>query len=146
MMEIVIHEKLSIPDRELVFTASRSGGPGGQHVNKVNSRVTLHFNLWSSPSLTDYQKNRIAVSLNTRLNREGVLQLHGQRYRTQSANRAELVERFALLLRDTLRLKRHRIKTKISKNVKERRIKEKKKRGQVKWTRSKTGIKENLVE
>jgi len=64
-MAIVIKEDLAIPDSELQFSAARSGGPGGQHVNKVSSRVILEFDVMHSPSLTPFQKRKITERLAT---------------------------------------------------------------------------------
>ena len=135
-MDIVISKQVLVPAAELEFTTSRSGGPGGQHVNKVNSRVTLRFNIRNSSSLTNQHKQRIISSLGTRVNKEGVLRLHSQKYRSQSANRDDLIERFIALLGKALISKRPRIPTKITKSAKERRILEKKIRGQIKKKRS----------
>ena len=63
LMDIHIKNSLSISERELTFTASRSRGPGGQHVNKVNSRLTLHFNVSECPALSSTQKKQISSSL-----------------------------------------------------------------------------------
>ena len=133
---IAINENLSIPASELHFTASRSAGPGGQHVNKVSSRVTLHFSVVDSPSLTETQKRRITVKLRTRVNREGVLKLHCQRHRSQVANRRVLLERFADLVRGALKREKVRKATRPSEAAKERRLKEKKRRAQLKQRRS----------
>ncbi len=135
-MEIVIRNQVLVPARELEFTTSRSGGPGGQHVNKVNSRVTLRFNVRNSSSLTHQHKRQIIASLHTRVNKEGVLRLHSQKYRSQSANRDDLVERFRTLLGKALMSQRPRVPTKISKSAKARRLQEKKHRGQIKERRS----------
>ena len=135
-MDIVVNDEISIPERELLFTASRSSGPGGQHVNKVSSRVTLHFNLRTSPTLTSHQKQRIAARLARRITRDGVLQLHAQRHRSQSANRADLVDRFVMLLQESLRARRPRVPTKVPKAARDRRLRKKKIRGQVKKGRS----------
>ena len=135
-MEIKLNNTIFIPDSALVFTTSRSTGPGGQHVNKVNSRVTLHFNLNIAPSLTDQQKRQIFSVLRTRVNKEGVLQLHSQKYRNQSANREDLVERFQVLLEQALRPKRPRIPTKTPKATKNQRLQDKKRHGRLKLGRS----------
>ena len=135
-MEIKLNNTIFIPDSALMFTTSRSTGPGGQHVNKVNSRVTLHFNLNTSTNLTDQQKRLIFSVLRSRVNKEGVLQLHSQKYRSQSANREDLVERFQVLLEQALRPKRPRIPTKTPKGIKSRRLQEKKRHGRLKLGRS----------
>ena len=86
---IVINDTLSIPETELTFTASRSGGPGGQNVNKVSSRVTLSFDIGRSASLSDEQKLRAVRALGKRINKEGILQVVSQRTRSQEMNRAD---------------------------------------------------------
>ena len=97
-----ITDSLEIPDDELTFTASRSSGAGGQNVNKVNTRVTLTFDLAASSSLTAAEKDRIAERLATRVNKTGVLRVTSQRHRTQAANRDAAVARFTELLRSAL--------------------------------------------
>jgi ribosome-associated protein len=86
-MMIEINRNLSIPEHELSFTTARSGGPGGQHVNKVSSRVTLWFNVAESPSLSAFQKRRIMSRLATRINQRGELRVVAQQHRSQIANR-----------------------------------------------------------
>ena len=139
-MDILIGKVLHIPETELQFTTSRSGGPGGQHVNKVSSRVTLHFDVKRSICLNTLQKRRVLAGLSTRVNKEGVLQLHSQKYRSQSANRKDLLERFRTLLEEAVRPRPPRVPTKISRSVKETRLKEKKRHGQLKRTRSRQQI------
>ncbi len=136
MSVVEINDRLEIPLAELRFSASRSAGPGGQHVNKVNSRVTLHFDLWDSPSLTDAEKRRVAARLPTRINRDGTLKLHSQRHRSQARNRETLIERFAELLGQALRPRRPRRPTRPTAASRERRLEEKKLRGRIKRRRS----------
>lgn len=133
---IPIQSDLEIPDDEVRFVASRSGGPGGQNVNKVNSRMTLQFDLVASAALSESQKERIAERLSTRINREGILQVTSQKHREQGANRAAALERFAELLREALREEAPRKRTRVSRAAKARRIEEKKKRGRLKSERS----------
>jgi ribosome-associated protein len=137
----VIHiiNGLSIPDGEVTFTASRSGGPGGQNVNKVSSKVTLAFNLNGSAVLSIEQKQRIAERHARRINNDGVLQVISQRTRSQEMNRADAIERFAELLRLALTPRRVRIKTRTPKVAKEQRLQEKKKHSAKKQTRSTRG-------
>ena len=141
-MNVLIGKELCIPETELLFTMSRSGGPGGQHVNKVSSRVTLHFNVKKTKTLNPHQKKRVLAFLHTRVNRAGVLQLHSQKYRSQSANRDDLLERFTGLLEMALKPRTPRVPTKMSKGSKEKRLKEKKRHGQLKQTRSRQHIEE----
>ena len=138
-MMIYINDGVSIPEDELVFTASRSGGPGGQHVNKVSSRVTLRFDLDASPSLTESQKHRVRRLMATRVSRDGVLRVVSRRHRSQLANRREAVERFADLLRGALQRPRRRRKTRIPAAAKRRRLEDKKHRGELKRRRSGPG-------
>ncbi len=133
MVEIDGH--LTIPDEELSFEFSRSGGPGGQNVNKVSTKATLLFDVSASPSLTDEQRSRIMSRLRTRITKAGVLRVTSQRHRTQRANREAAVERFAELLREALRPRRPRRRTRLPKAAKERRLLEKKRRSELKRRR-----------
>lgn len=99
---IEVMDDVSIPEQELTFTASRSRGPGGQNVNKVNTRVTLRFNVATSPSLSEMQKQHLLRSYPSRVNQEGVFQVVSQRHRSQAANRQVAVSHFVALLRDAL--------------------------------------------
>jgi len=131
-----INDELSIPEAELRFTASRSSGPGGQHVNKVNSRVTLHFDVDFAPSLNDAQRRRIRARLPTRINKDGILKLHAQRHRSQSANRELLKERFVEILAWALSYQRRRKKTVTPRSAKKRRLQETRRRSDLKRLRS----------
>ena len=97
---IRISDNLFIPDGELSFVASASGGPGGQNVNCVNTRVTLLFNVDESPSLSDDQKMRIREGLSTRINKDGVLRITCQDSRSQWANRERAAGRLVRLLKE----------------------------------------------
>ena len=134
-MAIVINQDLSIPDAEVRFSAARSGGPGGQHVNKVNSRVILEFNVRQTSALTQYQKRKIAERASHRMNQQGILKLQAQRHRTQSANRADLMEKFVEVLRDALRPVKSRVPTRVPHRVREKRLEQKKLRTRVKRVR-----------
>ncbi len=93
---------LVIPDEELEFSASRSGGPGGQNVNKVNTRVTIRFDVTGSRVLSADQKRRILTRLATRASGEGVVRVVSRQTRSQAVNRAAAEERLAELLRGAL--------------------------------------------
>ena len=134
---IRINDAVSISEDEITFTASRAGGPGGQNVNKVSTRVMLLFDLAGSPSLTEEQKQRISVRLRTRVSKDGVLRVVSQKHRSQSANKEAAVERLAELLKEALVRQKPRKKTKVSRAAKERRLDEKRRRSQVKKQRSK---------
>jgi ribosome-associated protein len=131
-----IADGLEIPDDELSFVTSRSGGPGGQNVNKLETRVTVRFDLAHSPSLTEEQRARIAERLATRVTRGGFFQVTSQRHRTQAANREAAVERFAELLAGALREETPRKPTRATRASRQRRLDEKKRLGRKKQERS----------
>lgn len=133
---IEISSGVFISEDELVFKFSRSGGPGGQNVNKVNTRVTVLFDMAGAKSLSDVQKKQILKRLATRADKNGVIRVASQRYRTQKANRRAVVERLAELLREALKKKAVRKKTKVPEAVKRRRLEEKKKRSLLKKQRA----------
>lgn len=94
---------IRIPLSELRFSFARSPGPGGQHVNKVNTRVELRFDLGASPSLPAELRRRALARLGARLNRAGQLVVASSRHRSQSRNRQDCVERFRALMDEALR-------------------------------------------
>ncbi len=129
-------DTLEIPDSEITFNTSRSSGPGGQNVNKVDTRVTLLFDMEGSPSLSQKQKDLLRARLAGRINKEGVLRVVSQRHRTQSANREAVVDRFARLLREALTPDKERIPVRVPFGEKERRLEEKRHRKRVKRDRT----------
>jgi ribosome-associated protein len=133
---IYVVDELWIPEHELQFTASRSGGPGGQNVNKVSSRVTLSFDVAQSTVFSEQQKERIRAKLSSRINSDGILRVVSQRTRSQDLNREDAVRRFVELLRKALFVPRPRIRTAVPAAAIRRRLDEKKKRTQTKRERS----------
>jgi ribosome-associated protein len=133
---IQITDDVAIPDEEVTFATSRSGGPGGQNVNKLETRVTLRFDLAASGSLTEEQKARLLERLATRITRAGILHVSAQKHRTQGANRDAALERFAELVRDALREETPRKKTRTSRAAKARRVEEKRRHSERKRNRS----------
>jgi len=125
-----------INEDEFVFKVSRSSGPGGQNINKVNTRVTLLFDVANCGSLSGWQKQRILARLATRSDKNGVLRVTSQKFRTQGANRRAAVERLQQLLTDALKTRPIRKKSKVSYAAKQRRLEEKKRRSQLKRQRS----------
>ncbi len=132
---LAVTAKLSIPEQELQFRASRSSGPGGQNVNKVNTRVMLHFDFKRSPSLTAREKSLLSRKLKTRINKEGMFYLYAQRASSQAMNRADLLQKFCRLLHEALTPQKIRKKTQISQNSIAKRLDQKKRRGRVKLLR-----------
>jgi ribosome-associated protein len=126
---------LAIPEGELSFAASRSGGPGGQNVNKVATRITLAFDVAGSPSLTDEQKALILTRLATRISKEGVLRVVSQRHRTQGGNRRAALERFIELLRGALAEEAPRVPTRPHRASRDRRVASKKLHARLKESR-----------
>jgi ribosome-associated protein len=133
---IRITNQLSIPEDELSYTASRSSGPGGQHVNKVSTRVTLRFDLVNSPNLSPEQKNLLQERLPTRISKQGILRVVSQKTRSQATNRKLALERFVELLQQSLEPRSERKPGKIPSTAKEKRIASKKHRGHLKKERA----------
>jgi ribosome-associated protein len=122
---------------EFNFITARSSGPGGQNVNKVNSKVTLCFNVIDSVLLTDDEKTLITEKLANKINSEGVLQITSQAERTQLANKERCIQKFYDLVSKALIVQKKRRKTKPSKSAIEKRLDEKKKQSEKKQSRKK---------
>ncbi|HUU20710.1 MAG TPA: alternative ribosome rescue aminoacyl-tRNA hydrolase ArfB [Sedimentisphaerales bacterium] len=140
---IDITDNISIRDDELIFKASRSGGPGGQNVNKVNTRITLFFDVSNCESFSDVQKRRILSRLSTRADKNGLIRVASQRFRTQKANRRAAVERLQQLLAEALKTRPLRKKTKVPYAAKKRRLEEKRRRSLLKQQRAKRNFTED---
>lgn len=132
---IEITKDISVSEDELVFRASRSGGPGGQNVNKLNTRVTLFFDVAKCESFSESQRQRILKRLATRADKSGVIRVVSQKFRTQKANRRAAIERLQELLRGALKTKPARKKTKVPERARLRRLEEKKRRSLLKKQR-----------
>lgn len=113
--------------KELQFKAVRSSGAGGQHVNKVSSKVILSFDLFASEALLDEEKQCLQERLKTQLSNEGILSLQCSESRSQHKNKALVIERFFELLTHKLKPKKARKKTKPTKSAIEKRLDNKKK-------------------
>jgi len=130
---------LNIPDlsAEFQFLTSRSSGPGGQNVNKVNSKVELRFDIQNSLLLSDDQKLILIQKLAAKINSEGILSVISQRHRSQLSNKEDAVNKFYLILTKALKPVKRRKKTSPSKSSVEKRLSGKRIKAEIKQSRQK---------
>ncbi|PKL93738.1 MAG: aminoacyl-tRNA hydrolase [Gemmatimonadetes bacterium HGW-Gemmatimonadetes-1] len=136
---IPISPRLAIPREEVTLRASRSSGPGGQHVNTSSTRIELTWNISDSPSLSPEQRERLLTRLASRLDSSGTLRLVSQTGRSQLRNKEEAVARLAELVAEALVVPKVRRATRPSKSAKRKRLDQKRKRGALKRERRRTG-------
>ena len=137
MMKIT--RNLAVPDDELSWQFARSGGPGGQNVNKVNSKALLRWNVDANTSLPVEAKDRLLQQQRRRINNDGELILTSQRYRDQERNRQDCLAKLTEIIKKALLKPKKRKKTKPTRASKEARHRDKQQRSQTKSLRRKPG-------
>ena len=137
LTDLFIQDQLTIPKHELTLRACRASGPGGQHVNKSNTKIQLMWNPLTSSIHDDEQKERVRVKLGHRLNRNGVLTCSSDQHRSQYRNIEDACDRLRGLLIRALHVPKPRKATKPSRSQKEKRLRHKKQRSHLKSQRQK---------
>lgn len=135
MADLVVTPRLTIPAGELEIAFARSGGPGGQNVNKVSSKVDLRWNPTTSTALTEEDRALILQKLSSRLTTDGVLIVTSTLTRDQLKNRADAMSKLALIVKAALDRPKPRKATKVSKGAKRRRVADKRHKSEIKKNR-----------
>lgn len=130
-------EQINLLKKELKYKTSRSGGKGGQNVNKVETKVEVSFDILHSIVLTDTQKDMVLAKLKSKITEEGLLKLSEDAHRSQLANKEAVVERLIKLIQSAFIVPKKRKPTKPTKSSKVKRGENKKKRSELKASRKK---------
>jgi ribosome-associated protein len=125
-------------EKEFIFSASRSGGPGGQNVNKVSSKIELRFNILISTLFSDEEKELIVRKLKNKINKEGEFIVVSQVERSQLLNKESAIDKFYNLILKALTIQQNRTSTRPTKASKLKRLEAKKIRGYIKKLRKPT--------
>jgi len=128
--------------KELKFTAVRSGGPGGQHANKVSSKIQLSFDLMASEAFSDEEKQLLLKNLAPRLTKENILNLSVEESRSQHQNKEKAIQKFIELIEKNLIVPKRRKPTKPGKNAVKKRLEKKKKQSFKKILRKRVDLKD----
>jgi len=134
---IPVTPEITLSEKEIVLDFVRASGPGGQNINKVDTAVTLRFNVKASPSLPEDTRNRLIGLAGKKITGEGFLIIKAKRFRTQHRNRKDAVNRLVEMIKKAAQKPRQRRKTKPTKASRERLLTSKRQRGQVKKLRRK---------
>ncbi len=134
-----INQRFGIPDEELVFTFARSGGPGGQNVNKVSSKAILHWNLSGNSTVPAEVKARLRTLQRNRITGDGELVIQSQEFRDQEKNKSACLEKLREFLVQAWFVPKVRRPSKPTRGSKERRLQAKKRRASIKSGRGRVG-------
>jgi len=135
MEPLTVNARLSLPPDELDVQFAHAGGPGGQNVNKVETKVVMRFSVRESKVLGDARRERLLKRLGSRLTKDGTLVIHASRYRERSRNIEDARERLANMLRDALVDQKRRVATKPTRSSQRRRLDAKQRRSDTKRLR-----------
>jgi ribosome-associated protein len=132
VLDLVVTSRLTIPASELSIAFARSGGPGGQNVNKVSSKVDLRWNPRTSTALNEYDRAWLLQKLRSRLTTDGTLIVTSTATRDQIANREDAIEKLAAIVRAALERPKFRKPTQVTRGAKRRRVADKRHRAEIK--------------
>lgn len=130
-----VNDRIQIPLEEMQWSFARSGGPGGQNVNKVSSKAVLHWDVGHSPALPDEVKTRLRALHGNRITADGVLVLMSQRFRQQDRNREDCLEKLREMVLAALEVPKTRKPTRVRRGAKEARLAQKRRRSATKQMR-----------
>lgn len=134
-MDLRVTRSVTIPGSELEFSYVRSGGPGGQHANKTSTKVELKWDVVGSSALGPRQRARLLENLGPRIEASGVLRVRSDRYRSQTRNREDALERLADLVATGLQVRKDRVATRPTASSEHKRLDQKRRRSEVKQAR-----------
>ena len=136
-MARIVTDRVIPQSAEIEFRASRAGGPGGQHVNRRETRIEARWNVLESASITEAERARILAKLGARIGKDGVLRVVAEAERSQYRNKELATSRLQELVAAALKVPRQRKPTRPSRSAKQERLREKKRRGEIKALRKK---------
>jgi ribosome-associated protein len=137
MANLIVKNGIEIPENELNITTSKSGGAGGQHVNKTETKVTVKWNIIQTKVLNEDQKELALKNLENKLTKEGEIIVQNSETRSREQNKEKALNNLAKIISKALYIPKKRMKTKVPKKEKEKRIQEKKHRSEIKKGRVK---------
>jgi ribosome-associated protein len=139
-VDLKVTRSLSIPGREIKLSFETSGGPGGQHANKAATRVVAEWNVADSSALGPRQRARILEGLKRRIDSSGTIRIASDRYRSQTRNRDDVLDRLAILVAEAVTPRKHRVATQPGRAARERRLQQKRRRAELKRGRGRVDL------